>query len=271
MCAPSGRMGRMFTGLPDAQLLEHAAQLVKQAQRIVVLTGAGISTDSGIPDFRGPQGLWVTNPLAEKTSNITYYLSNPEVRKVAWQGRAVPGRWNSEPNDGHRALVALQNAGRLHTLVTQNVDGLHQRSGIDPHKVVEVHGTIRLTRCWDCKDERPMAEAIERVVAGEEDPPCLLCGGILKSGTILFGESLVPDDIDRAMTSAKQCDLLLAVGTTLAVGPVNAMVPRARNAGAPVVIVNGDETEMDEYASLVLRGGITPILADLVARAEFPT
>lgn len=271
MCAPSGRMGTMFADLPDTELLERAAELVTHARRIVVLTGAGISTDSGIPDFRGPQGLWVTNPLAEKTSNITYYLSNPDVRKVAWQGRVVPGRWNSEPNDGHRALVALQQAERLHTLVTQNVDGLHQRSGIDPHKVVEVHGTIRITRCWDCKDERPMADAIERVIAGEEDPPCLLCGGILKSGTILFGESLVPDDIDRAMTSAQECDLLLAVGTTLAVGPVNAMVPRARNAGAPVIIVNGDETEMDNYASLVLRGGITPILTDLMARAEFPT
>lgn len=261
----------MYAELPNTELLEEAAEMVQRAERIVVLTGAGISTDSGIPDFRGPQGLWVKNPLAEKTSNINYYLSNPEVRKVAWQGRAVPGRWNSEPNDGHRAIVAMQNAGRLHTLVTQNVDELHQRSGIDPNKVVEVHGTMRWTRCWDCKDQRPMVDAIARVQAGEEDPPCLLCGGILKSATILFGESLIPDDIDRAMRSAQECDVLIAVGTTLAVGPVNAMVPRARNSGAPVIIVNGDATEMDDYASLVLRGGITPILTDIVSRAEFPT
>lgn len=267
----SGRMGTMYSDMPDSHMLDEAATLLRAAERIVVLTGAGISTDSGIPDFRGPQGLWVKNPLAEKTSNIRYYLSNPDVRKVAWQGRAVPGRWNSEPNDGHRALVSIQTAGRLHTLVTQNVDELHQRSGIDPRKVVEVHGTMRWTRCWECKDQRPMAEAIERVQAGEEDPPCLVCGGILKSATILFGESLIPDDIDRAMTAAQECDVLLAIGTTLAVGPVNAMVPRARNSGAPVIIVNGDATEMDEYASIVLRGGITPILQDIVARAEFPT
>ncbi len=264
-------MVEMYNELPDPQLLDEAVNAIRIAQRIVMLTGAGISTDSGIPDFRGPDGLWTKNPLAEKTSNIKYYIENPEVRKFAWAGRAVPGRWSAEPNDGHRALLAFQNAGKLHCLVTQNVDGLHHRSGIDPEKIIEFHGTMRITRCWQCRDERPMDEAIERVRNGEEDPACLVCGGILKSGAVLFGESIDENNSSRAMLAAQQCDLLITIGTTLGVGPVNAMVPRARNYGARVIIINGAETDMDNYGNIILRGGITPILQSLVGRAEFPT
>jgi len=264
-------MEEMYEQLPDPLVMAEAVNAIRDAQKVVVLTGAGISTDSGIPDFRGPDGLWTKNPLAEKTSNINYYISNPEVRKFAWQGRSVPGRWSAEPNDGHRALLAFQNANKLHTLVTQNVDGLHHRAGIDPSKIVEFHGTMRITRCWECNDERPMDEAIERVRNGEEDPACLLCGGILKSGAVLFGESIDPDNTMRAMNAAQECDVLLTIGTTLGVGPVNGMVPRARNHGATVIIINGDATDMDEYGHILLRGGITPILQSIVARAEFPT
>lgn len=264
-------MVEMYEELPDPLLMAEAVNLIRDAQRIVVLTGAGISTDSGIPDFRGPDGLWTKNPLAEKTSNIEYYISNPEVRKVAWQGRAVPGRWSAEPNDGHRALLAFENAGKLHAVVTQNVDGLHHAAGTNPDLIVEFHGTMRITRCWQCRDERPMAEAIARVQNGEEDPACLECGGILKSGAVLFGESIDSNDSSRAMRAAEECDVLITIGTTLGVYPVNGMVPRARNTGAKVIIINGAETDMDNYGDVLLRGGITPILQALVARAEFPT
>ena len=264
-------MEDMYDELPDALLMAEAVNAIRDAQRIVMLTGAGISTDSGIPDFRGPDGLWTKNPLAEQTSNIKYYIENPEVRKFAWAGRAVPGRWSAEPNDGHRALLAFEKANKLHCLVTQNVDGLHHRAGISPDKIVEFHGTMRITRCWECSDERPMEEAIARVQNGEEDPPCLVCGGILKSGAVLFGESIDSNNSLRAMNAAAECDLLITIGTTLGVGPVNGMVPRARNHGAQVIIINGDATDMDEYGHILLRGGITPILQSLVARAEFPT
>jgi len=271
MCTDKAQWWTMYDNMPDPLLMAEAVNAIRDAQKIVILTGAGISTESGIPDFRGPDGLWTKNPLAEQTSNITYYINNPDVRKYAWKGRAVPGRWSADPNEGHRALLAFQNANKLHMLVTQNVDGLHHRAGINPDIIVEFHGTMRITRCWECRDERPMEDAIARVQNGEEDPACLVCGGILKSGAVLFGESIDPENSSRAMKAAQECDVLLAIGTTLGVGPVNGMVPRAKNHGAKVIIINGDETDMDDYAHLILRGGITPILQSLVGRAEFPT
>ncbi len=244
--------------------LAPAEAAVAAAQRIVVLTGAGISTESGIPDFRGPNGVWTRNPKAERTSDIRYYVSDPEVRRLAWLHRLDTPVWTAEPNAGHRALVALERQGRLHALVTQNIDGLHQAAGNDPELVVEVHGSVRSTRCLACDDVRPMAEALDRVRAGEADPPCRACGGIIKSDTISFGQSLVPEVIDRAFRVAEQCDLLLAVGSTLAVGPVNQCVPTARRAGAVVVVVNGDPTEMDHHAHHVVRGRIGDVLPALV-------
>jgi NAD-dependent deacetylase len=255
----------------DQNLIDEVRQWLAEAQRIVAFTGAGISTDSGIPDFRGPNGLWTTNPLAEKTSTLSYYLRDPEVRKVAWEGRVRTFNGTAQPNDGHRALVSLQDAGRLSSVITQNVDGLHQLSGIVEHNVIEVHGTIRFGRCWDCNDRRPMGEYIERVIAGDPDPHCELCGGIVKSDAILFEQALVPEVIDRAFTEAEQCDVLLAIGSTLSVGPANQVVPRAKANGARVVIINGTETAMDQYAHAFVQGGITPILQAVVARAGFPT
>ena len=234
------------------------------ASRVVVLTGAGISTDSGIPDFRGPNGVWTRNPAAEKASNIQHYLRDPEVRRAAWQTRVDGRLFGAEPNGGHRAIVELQVQGKLHAVVTQNVDGLHQRAGTDPDKVVEVHGTALWSRCWECGDRRPMAETLDRVRAGEEDPPCLVCGGILKSDTISFGQALVPEVIDRAFEVSKQCDLMLAVGSTLSVYPAASCVPIARGVGATVVIVNAQETEMDHLADHLLRGQIGDILPAIV-------
>ena len=241
-----------------------AAERVAAARRIVVLTGAGISTDSGIPDFRGPKGLWTRNPAAEKASNIQYYLSDPEVRRAAWLNRLDTPVWTAEPNRGHRCVVELERQGRLHAVVTQNVDGLHQEAGHDAERVIEVHGTVRWTRCWDCQDRRPMRETLDRVRSGEADPPCLVCGGILKSDTISFGQSLIPEVIDRAMQVSEECDLMLAIGSTLSVYPAANCVPIAKRSGAAVIIVNGQPTEMDHHADHLLIGMIADVLPSLV-------
>src|SRR5437762_5975273 len=205
---------------------------VDAAGRIVVLTGAGISTDSGIPDFRGPQGVWTKNPEAEKQATIQHYVADKDVRKRAWKSRLETFGQRREPNAGHPALVALERRGKLDTLITQNVDGLHQAAGSSPARVVEVHGTTREVTCLSCGERAPMERALARVQAGEEDPPCRTCGGILKSATISFGQSLVEQDLARADVAARTCELLLAVGTTLGVYPAAGVVPIAKRHGA---------------------------------------
>ena len=244
--------------------VEAARELIAGAQRIVVFTGAGISTDSGIPDFRGPNGVWTKNPAAEKAATLQNYLAEPDVRVVAWQNRLSTPAWTAEPNAGHAAIVELERQERVHAIVTQNIDGLHQKAGSDPDKVVEVHGTVWYTRCWDCSDRRPMEEALDRVRGGDPDPSCVECGGIVKSDTISFGQALVPEVIDRALRASDECDLLLAIGSTLSVYPAANCVPRAKAAGAPVIIVNGDETAMDRYADVRLLGRIGELLPALV-------
>jgi NAD-dependent deacetylase len=249
-------------------LIAEAARWIDGAHRVVVLTGAGISTDSGIPDFRGPNGVWTRNPGAERRATLQNYMSDPDVRRQAWQTRLGHPGLSAQPNVGHRALVELERRRKLDTLVTQNIDGLHQAAGSDPAMVVEVHGTMHAVVCMSCGERAPMERALERVRAGEDDPPCRTCGGILKSATISFGQNLVPEDLQRAMEAARRCDLLLAVGSTLAVYPVAEMVPLAHMAGAQIVIVNAEETAMDDLADAVIRGSIGEILPQLVGTAE---
>lgn len=244
--------------------LRTAREIVACSRRILALTGAGISTESGIPDFRGPQGVWTKDPKREKLSDIRYYMSDPEVRKLAWQERLAHPAWHARPNAGHLALVELENSGRLHALITQNIDGLHQQAGNSAEKVVEVHGTIREVMCMSCGWRGPMQETLDRVRAGEEDPACQKCGGILKSATISFGQALIPETIDRAMRSAEEADLLLAVGTSLNVYPAAGAVPLAKSAGAQVMILNAQPTPMDAIADVVLRGAIGEVLPQLV-------
>jgi NAD-dependent deacetylase len=241
--------------------MDDVRRRIDAAGRVVVLTGAGISTESGIPDFRGPRGVWTRNPAAEKQSTIQNYLADAEVRKAAWRARVDSPAWSAEPNAGHRALVALERRGKLHALVTQNIDELHQRAGSSADKVVEVHGSMRRVMCWQCGRRAPMEEALARVRAGEDDPHCPVCGGIQKSDTISFGQALVPDVIERALRVASEADLLLAIGTTLQVLPVAGMVPIAARAGADVVIVNDQPTAMDALADVVVRAQIGAVLA----------
>ncbi|HEY3810423.1 MAG TPA: Sir2 family NAD-dependent protein deacetylase [Acidimicrobiales bacterium] len=241
-----------------------AGEMVAAARRITVLTGAGISTDSGIPDFRGPQGVWTKNPEAERTATLANYLEDPEVRRLAWQNRLSSPAWTAQPNAGHLALVDLERQGRLRALVTQNIDGLHQLAGNASDLVEEVHGTIWRVHCWSCGREGPMGPVLDRVRAGDPDPHCEVCGGILKSATISFGQPLDPDVLARAGAAAVDCDLLLAVGSTLAVHPAAGLVPRAYRSGASVVIINAQETPYDDLASAVVRQPISEALPALV-------
>lgn len=249
----------------DTVLIERVAAWLREARSVVALTGAGISTESGIPDFRGPQGLWTKNPGAEKMATLQYYLSDPAIRKRSWQNRLGTLGRGVEPNRGHRALVDLERRGKLHTLITQNVDGLHHAAGTAADIIVEIHGTVRDVVCVGCGERAPMERALERVRAGEEDPACRSCGGILKSAAIFFGEALVERDLRRAETAAEGCDLLLALGTTLAVYPAAGVVPVAKRAGARIVIVNAEPTEMDGLADAILTGSIGEILPRIVA------
>jgi NAD-dependent deacetylase len=242
---------------------------ILEARSVVALTGAGISTDSGIPDFRGPQGVWTKNPQAERMATIEHYVSNPEVRRRAWQNRIdTYGRQGPQPNRGHFALVELERQGRLDMLITQNVDGLHHAAGSTAERVIEIHGNVREVVCLDCGERAPMERALQRVRAGDLDPACRSCGGILKSATISFGQGLVAKDLMRAERAAQSCDLMLAVGTTLGVYPIAAVVPIAKQVGARVVIVNSHPTEMDQLADAVLRGGIAEILPRLAGMGE---
>jgi NAD-dependent deacetylase len=254
-----------------ALAIGRARGLIERARRVVVLTGAGISTDSGIQDFRGPNGIWTKNPEAEKTMTLQTYLDDPAHRRRAWQNRLTSTLWDAEPNAGHRAVVELERSGRLDTLVTQNIDGLHQKAGTDPALVVEIHGTTRDVMCLRCGDRQPSEPVHERVRAGEADPRCLagadggvVCGGILKPATISFGQSLVPGDLFRAESAAAACDLLLAVGSTLGVFPAAGLVPVAVQHGAVVVILNGGPTEMDSLADVVVYGRIGECLPKMV-------
>jgi NAD-dependent deacetylase len=248
--------------------VERVRRLVHDAEAVTVLTGAGISTDSGIPDFRGPNGLWTKDPAAERLSSFQDYVADPEIRRRAWRSRLTHPAFDAQPNAGHRALVDLERSGRLLALLTQNVDELHQRAGSSADKVVELHGTVWWVQCLTCGVRTPMADILARVRDGDDDPRCDLCGGILKSATISFGQELDTSVVDRAVAAARDCDLFLAVGTSLTVHPAAGLCDVAVGGGARLVIINAQPTPYDDIAGVVLRGPIgetLPVLTrDLV-------
>lgn len=247
--------------------LEMVAAWIREARKVVALTGAGISTESGIPDFRGPQGVWTRNPEAEKKAHISHYLTDPSVRIEAWKQRLEHPAFSAQPNAGHLALAELERKKHLDALITQNVDGLHQKAGISPNKLIEVHGTVHEVVCMNCGERAPIQRALERVKAGEQDPPCRTCGGILKSATISFGQALVPEDLEGSELAAASCDVFLAVGTSLVVYPIAYLPEIAVRAGARLIIFNQDPTPYDRVADAVFRdrlGEVLPKLAGLV-------
>jgi NAD-dependent deacetylase len=250
----------------DSPAVDEVAGWLNSAHRAVALTGAGISTESGIPDFRGPDGVWTRDPKAEALSDIRVYVADSDVRRRAWQGRLNHPARGAAPNAGHRALAELERLGRLRALITQNIDGLHLAAGSSPERTIEIHGTMRDYVCLDCGARGPMTDALERVRAGDPDPACQGCGGILKSATISFGQSLVPEDLARAEEEAAGSDLFLAIGTSLTVYPVAWLPERALQAGARLVIINAQPTPLDDRAHAVLRGQTGEILPALLER-----
>jgi len=263
--APAATAAGLATDDLDEDLLTEVAAWVRGASSVVALTGAGISTESGIPDFRGPQGLWTRDPSAQRMFDLNTYITDREVRIGAWRRRRDHPAWRAAPNAGHRALVTLERAGRLRAIVTQNIDGLHQRAGSDPGRVLEIHGTIHQIECLSCADRTPTADIIARVDAGEMDPPCRLCGGILKTATISFGQALDPDVLAASVAAARSADLFLAVGTSLTVQPAASLAGLAVETGARLVVINAEPTPYDLLADGVLRSSIGRVLPALVS------
>ena len=250
--------------MDEREIIEQVAGWLKASNNTVVLTGAGISTESGIPDFRGPQGVWTRDPEAEKRATIQHYMASREARVASWKNRRNSPFMDAQPNAGHLALAELEHKGKLQTLVTQNIDSLHIKAGNSLARIIEVHGTVRDFVCMGCGERGPIERVLARVDAGEEDPPCRTCGGILKSATISFGQNLVAEDLRRAQSAASTCDVFLAIGTSLTVTPV-AYLPRyALQAGAKLVIMNAQETPYDSAANALLRGQIGEVLPAIV-------
>jgi NAD-dependent deacetylase len=248
--------------------LSRAAAVLREHLPILAFTGAGISTESGIPDFRGPNGLWTKMDPADFT--IEKYLADPERRKRGWRMHAEGSLWGSRaeltPNAAHLALVDLYREQRLVGCVTQNIDGLHLQAGLPEEAVAEVHGHVRDARCYTCGLTWPTEEILVRVDRGEEEPRCEACGGIIKTTTVMFGENLPEDVVDRAWSLAYKAQSVLAIGTTLGVWPA-AEIPFAMvQAGKPMVIVNEGETEMDRLATVLLSGKAGALVSELAKR-----
>jgi NAD-dependent deacetylase len=239
--------------------LIEALTWLRHARRILVFTGAGISTESGIPDFRGPNGVWKTTDPRRYT--IERYVSDRSVRIERWRSRLDSRLSDAQPNAAHRAVTRLQQAGLAPVVVTQNIDGLHQRAGTV--NVIELHGTSSEAMCLDCGRRMPIEVALDRVREGDEDPHCELCGGLLKTATISFGQPLVAADMDRAVEEARLCDLCLTVGSTLSVWPAAGVPVEAVRNGARLVIVNEGVTDLDGMASLLLSGRAGTVLPEL--------
>ncbi|MFF5980707.1 NAD-dependent deacetylase [Streptomyces olindensis] len=231
---------------------------------VALLTGAGISTDSGIPDYRGPNGLWRRDPEAEKLVTYEYYMGDPEIRRRSWRMRRENHTLRAEPNAGHRAVTELERSGVPVRVITQNVDGLHQLAGMPDRKVLELHGTARRVVCTGCHARGSMEDALARVEAGEDDPPCLECGGILKSATVMFGERLDPVVLGEAAAISKACQVFVAVGTSLQVQPAAGLAGVAADHGARLVIVNAEPTPYDDLADEIVREPIGTALPELL-------
>ena len=245
--------------------MQAARELIAGASRIVGFTGAGISTESGVPDFRSPNGVWARNRIVD----FQEFVSSEAGRVEYWRQKAAawPAMRDARPNAGHHAFVELHRQGRLEALITQNIERLHQRSGLPADKVLELHGTTTEAVCLTCGDRIASDEACRRIAGGERAPRCRPCGGLLKPATVSFGQALPRDVLRRAQTAVETCDLLLAVGSSLVVEPAASLPRAAGRAGARLIIVNRDPTPLDGMADAVVRGEIGAVLPALVRRA----
>ena len=258
--------------------LEAAAAKLASCRRILLLTGAGISTDSGIPDFRGPDGLWTKHPGAQRSSHIEHFVSDVQAREAQWRMQVAfadegAGGEPPQPNAGHHACAVLESTGRLRALVTQNIDGLHQATGMRDDVIIEAHGGVSHVVCLGCKARTPTLATLERVRRGDHDPKCHACGGLLKPDVVFFGEALPHAALARAAAAVRECDALVAIGSTLSVAPINTLPMAAKLAGAVFIVVNNGETQFDDAADFLLQGPISDVLPKLFrvdARAPMP-
>ena len=235
---------------------------IDRASRIVVFTGAGISTESGIPDFRSPGGIWSKNRIIY----FDEFVRSRDARVEAWT-RLFAGREtlkHATPNAGHRAISRLVELGKVTDVITQNIDGLHQQSGVPASKVIEVHGNATYAKCLACSTRHEFDEIEADFKATREPPACKLCDGIVKSATISFGQSMPEDEMDRAGRAALACDLFMAIGSSLVVYPAAGLPIDAKRNGAKLVILNRDPTALDHLADLVINAEIGPTLAKIV-------
>jgi NAD-dependent deacetylase len=238
----------------------------RDVTRVAVLTGAGISTDSGIPDYRGPSGVWTRDPSAALAFTLDNYLADASVRERFWRTYVDHAAWAATPNAAHRAVASLDGDGRAVRVLTQNIDGLHQRAGLAARKVLELHGTMHETRCLGCRRAWPTTEIRARVAAGDGDPSCVACGGRLKMGTVLFGENLDREVMAQAVSIASASQLMIAIGSSLRVEPAASLCLVAVEHGADLVIVNRDETPYDAIATEVIRDPIAEAVPRVVAQ-----
>lgn len=245
------------------ETLEDIVEFLEISSRIAVLTGAGASTESGIPDFRSADGIWLRYPPG------TYqdFISKPEARKRYWElRRALGGQVAAaRPNPTHYALAELERLGKLSGIITQNFDGLHHDAGNSPERIVELHGTSRMAACTRCGARSPMSDLQRRVEAGEADPQCGLCGGYLKAATILFGQPVPRAELDRAIALARACDLFLVIGSSLRVSPASRLPMLAVERRMPLVIINREPTPLDPRADVVLRANAGETMTRLMA------
>ncbi len=250
---------------PSAEQIDRLATLIRSANRIVVLTGAGISTESGIPDYRGPKGVWATG----KPPTLGDFMENEERRRDYWLRRleTYPDLLAAQPNPAHRSLVDLEQSGKLSGIVTQNIDGLHQRAGSNADLVLELHGSAHVIRCTNCGTAFPGEEVQQWLRDGNLYPACPVCGGILRTATVLFGEPLPREALDRSIELTRDADFLLVVGSSLVVNPAAKLPLIAKRNGAPVAIVNRTETRQDALADLRLEGSAGYVLPKAIALA----
>jgi NAD-dependent deacetylase len=246
--------------MSDAEAL---ARYLNASRRAVVFTGAGISTESGIPDFRSPGGVW------SKMKPIMFqdFVASPAARQEAWNRvfNRTAGWTGAAPNAGHIALAKLVNQGKVRAIITQNVDNLHQHSGASADKVIELHGNASYAKCLDC-GARCELDDLEPLWRRGEDLVCAHCGGLLKTATISFGQSMPVKEMVRASEEARACDLFLVLGSSLVVYPAAGLPIEAKRCGAKLIIVNRDPTELDHYADLVLHAEIGPLMNQTLAR-----
>ncbi len=242
--------------------IEQLASLIRISRRTVVFTGAGMSTESGIPDFRSPGGIWTKMMPVE----FQDYVRDPEARRVSWQRRfEMEETWNAvQPNDGHRAVAELVAQGRVSHVITQNIDALHQAAGAPDAAVIELHGNTRYAKCLDCGLRVEIPDIRAYFEAHGEAPDCAACGGIVKTATISFGQPMPQDEMLRAEAATLACELMLVMGSSLAVYPAAGFPLMAKRAGARLAILNRDETPQDGFADLVVNAGIGPTMRAVI-------